>query len=81
MTRRQVFNACVHSVLLHGSESWAPSGTDIEPKEPWSDGFAASKEPWSDGFVASKEPWSDGFAASKEPWSDGFAASKSTTKS
>ena len=28
--RRKVFNTCVYSALLHGSETWAPTGPDLE---------------------------------------------------
>ena len=30
-TRRKVFSACVHSALLHGSETWAPTAPDLQP--------------------------------------------------
>ena len=29
-TRGKVFNACVHSALLHGSETWAPTAPDLQ---------------------------------------------------
>ena len=29
-TRRKVFNACVRSALLHGSETWAPTAPDLQ---------------------------------------------------
>ena len=29
-TRGKVFNACVHSALLHGSETWAPTAPDLK---------------------------------------------------
>ena len=29
-TRRKVFNACVRSALLHGSETWAPTVPDLQ---------------------------------------------------
>ena len=29
-THGKVFNACVHSTLLHGSETWAPTAPDLQ---------------------------------------------------
>ena len=30
LTRGKVFNACVRSALLHGSETWAPTASDLQ---------------------------------------------------
>ena len=30
LTRGKVFSACIHSSLLHGSETWAPTAPDLQ---------------------------------------------------
>ena len=44
-TRGKVFNACVRSALLHGSETWAPTAPDLQQlcRNQWSAGSAESE--------------------------------------